>query len=224
MYMNGKELPYCKICKLRFCLLLFMQKNKATTPDWEPTMTDAKLRYFKQFITKPEADRYFHLFSETIPWRQENVKVFGKIYPQPRLTALHSIEPKSYTYSGLTLQAQPMTDALLILLASIENISDSTYNCVLLNLYRDGQDSNGWHADNEKELGKHPQIASISLGANRNFHLKHRRIRSEKHKMELHHGSLLLMEGAMQEHWLHQIPKTAKAVGPRINLTFRKFI
>lgn len=193
-------------------------------PDWEPTLPGAKLRYYKQFIPKLEADRYFNLFTETIPWRQDHVKVFGKVYPQPRLTALHSMEPKSYTYSGLTLHAEPMTEELLTLIAAIQNVSKSVFNCVLLNLYRDGRDSNGWHADNEKELGKHPQIASISFGANRSFHIKHRKMKSEKYKLDLQHGSLLLMEGAMQEHWLHQISKTAKPVGPRINLTFRKFI
>ena len=117
-----------------------------------------------------------------------------------------------------------MTAALLKLLNLIKKVSDYDYNCVLLNLYRNGADSNGWHADNEKELGKHPQIASFSFGASRFFHFKHRRIKEERHKMELRHGSLLLMEGAMQEHWLHQIPKTKKQMEPRINLTFRKII
>ena len=117
-----------------------------------------------------------------------------------------------------------MTDELLELLGQIQKVSQHYFNCVLLNLYRDGADSNGWHADNEKELGKHPQIASFSFGATRFFHFKHRKIKSERYKMELQHGSLLLMEGAMQEHWLHQIPKTKKPLEPRINLTFRKII
>ena len=117
-----------------------------------------------------------------------------------------------------------MTAELLELIKRMQTICDHEFNCVLLNLYRDGADSNGWHADNEKELGKHPQIASVSFGAPRFFHFKHRKIKSERYKMELHHGSLLLMEGAMQEHWLHQIPKTKKLLEPRINLTFRKII
>jgi alkylated DNA repair dioxygenase AlkB len=95
---------------------------------------------------------------------------------------------------------------------------------VLLNLYRDGQDSNGWHADNEKELGVNPVIASVSLGASRFFHLKHNTDKSQKLKLELTHGSLLLMEGTTQHFWKHQIAKTAKAVAPRINLTFRKVL
>jgi alkylated DNA repair dioxygenase AlkB len=117
-----------------------------------------------------------------------------------------------------------MTEALLELLQQIQTVCDYDFNCVLLNLYRDGADSNGWHADNEKELGKHPQIASYSFGAARFFHFKHRSIKEQRYKVELHHGSLLLMEGAMQEHWLHQIPKTKKPLEPRINLTFRRII
>ena len=117
-----------------------------------------------------------------------------------------------------------MTTELLSLLERINSVCNHEFNCVLLNLYRDGSDSNGWHADNEKELGLHPQIASISLGSNRFFHFKHRRIKSENYKIELQHGSLLLMEGPMQEYWLHQIPKTKKPISPRINLKFRKII
>jgi alkylated DNA repair dioxygenase AlkB len=106
----------------------------------------------------------------------------------------------------------------------IEAYTDETFTTVLLNLYRDGQDSNGWHADNEKELGVNPVIASVSLGASRFFHLKHNTDTSQKLKLELTHGSLLLMEGATQHFWKHQIAKTAKAVAPRINLTFRKVL
>ena len=92
---------------------------------------------------------------------------------------------------------------------------------MLLNLYRDGQDSNGWHADNEKELGKNPIIASITFGEVRPFHFKHRFIKEEKHKINLEHGSLLFMHGEMQHYWVHHIPKTKKEIKPRINLTFR---
>ena len=201
-----------------------MKDGISSCADWEPKLPDAKLRYFKDFIPKKQADAYFETLRKTIPWQQDDVKVFGKVYPQPRLTSLHSTQPRTYTYSGLTLHAHPMTETLKNLLTQIETVTKSSFNCVLLNLYRDGSDSNGWHADNEKELGKHPQIASFSFGASRFFHIKHRRIKDQKHKMELQHGSLLLMEDSMQEHWLHQIPKTAKPVGPRINLTFRKFI
>ena len=117
-----------------------------------------------------------------------------------------------------------MTRELKILLKKIQTVCDHDFNSVLLNLYRNGSDSNGWHADNEKELGMNPQIASFSFGESRFFHFKHRQIKTEKYKIELQNGSLLLMEGKMQSNWLHQIPKTKKSLNPRINLTFRKII
>ncbi|MBT3444516.1 MAG: alpha-ketoglutarate-dependent dioxygenase AlkB [Flavobacteriaceae bacterium] len=195
-----------------------------SSPSWQPELPDAQLRYYQNFLSSQVADHYYEALLKNIPWQQDNVKVFGKVYAQPRLTSLHSNTLDTYTYSGLTLKPYPMIPELLELLYQIQRICNHDFNCVLLNLYRDGADSNGWHADNEKELGKQPQIASFSLGASRFFHFKHRRIKEKKYKMELHHGSLLLMEGAMQEHWLHQIPKTKKPMQPRINLTFRKII
>ena len=119
------------------------------------------------------------------------------------------------------MQPNPMTPVLSAILKKIETYSKHSFNAVLLNLYRDGKDSNGWHADNEKELGKNPVIASISLGQERFFHLKHRTIKEERFKLKLAHGSLLLMSGSLQHHWLHQIPKTTRPLEPRINLTFR---
>ena len=195
-----------------------------SSPSWQPELPDAQLRYYQNFLSSQVADHYYEALLKNIPWQQDNVKVFGKVFAQPRLTSLHSNTLDTYTYSGLTLKPYPMIPELLELLYQIQRICNHDFNCVLLNLYRDGADSNGWHADNEKELGKQPQIASFSLGASRFFHFKHRRIKEKKYKMELHHGSLLLMEGAMQEHWLHQIPKTKKPMQPRINLTFRKII
>jgi alkylated DNA repair dioxygenase AlkB len=117
-----------------------------------------------------------------------------------------------------------MTTELTEIYKRIRRVSSVEFTSVLLNLYRDGKDSNGWHADNEKELGKSPSIASVSFGAPRFFHLKHRTIKEARLKILLHSGSLLLMEGDTQEKWLHQIPKTTKPLQPRINLTFRKII
>lgn len=159
-----------------------------------------------------------------IPWQKQSIRIFGKVYPQPRLTSFHSNSKSNYTYSNLILRPNPMTRELNILLKKIQTVCDHDFNCVLLNLYRNGSDSNGWHADNEKELGINPKIASFSFGETRFFHFKHRQIKTEKYKMELHNGSLLLMEGKMQSNWLHQIPKTRKFLNPRINLTFRKII
>ena len=103
----------------------------------------------------------------------------------------------------------------------IESVANTNFTSVLLNYYRDGSDSNGWHADNEKELGVNPVIASVSFGSERNFQLKHNNDKALKKNIFLEHGSLLLMKGVTQHLWKHQIPKTAKPVGPRINLTFR---
>lgn len=201
-----------------------MSINNSPSPSWQPKLPNAQLRYYENFLPEEVADHYFKTFLEQIPWQQDDVKVFGKVYAQPRLTSLHSNTLSTYTYSGLTLRPHSMTTELLELLDLIQSVCNHDFNCVLLNLYRDGYDSNGWHADNEKELGIHPQIASLSFGASRFFHFKHRRIHEERYKMKLHHGSLLLMEGTMQENWLHQIPKTKKPIQERINLTFRKII
>ncbi len=191
---------------------------------WSPDIPDGELYYWPHFLSPRKADRLFDRLNSKIPWQHEPVTVFGKSYLQPRLTSLHSSTDKTYTYSQLTLHPQPMTPDLVSVLEKIQSHYAHDFNTVLLNLYRNGQDSNGWHADNEKELGKHPIIASVSLGEARIFHLKHRQDTTQRLKLNLTHGSLLVMAGALQEHWLHQLPKTARAIGPRINLTFRKLI
>ena len=119
------------------------------------------------------------------------------------------------------MQPHHFTQELLEIKQQIETKTEAIFTTCLLNLYRNGKDSNGWHADNEKELGKNPVIASITLGQERFFHLKHRTHKNLKHKLLLEHGSLLLMQGETQHHWLHQIAKTAKPISERINLTFR---
>lgn len=181
---------------------------------------DAEVIYFPLFFEKKEADYYFNALKNDIPWQQDNIKVFGKTYPQPRLTALFGNEGKPYSYSNINMQPHPWSLLLNTIKHKVENISETTFTTVLLNYYRDGKDSNGWHADNEKELGKNPVIASVSFGAERNFQLKHN---SEKLKksIELEHGSLLLMKGKTQHCWKHQIPKTSRPTAERINLTFR---
>jgi alkylated DNA repair dioxygenase AlkB len=187
-------------------------------------LSDARLRYFQYFFNTDEAEHFYSKLSETIPWQQDPITVFGKTYDQPRLTALHANNTKPYSYSGITMYPNQMTTELTAIYERIRTVSSVEFTSVLLNLYRDGKDSNGWHADNEKELGKSPSIASVSFGAQRFFHLKHRTIKEARLKVLLHSGSLLLMEGDTQEKWLHQIPKTAKPIQPRINLTFRKII
>ena len=182
---------------------------------------DGELYYDRFFFSNIEANKYFNLLKKEIQWQQDDIKIFGKIYPQPRLTALYANNNKTYSYSNIKMQPITFTPTLFDIKSKIEKRLNSQFTSCLLNLYRNGQDSNGWHADNEKELGLNPVIASLSLGAERVFHMKHRNDKKEKVKINLTNGSLLVMRGRTQHHWLHQIPKTRKKVGERINLTFR---
>ncbi|WP_347160261.1 alpha-ketoglutarate-dependent dioxygenase AlkB family protein [Pontibacter chitinilyticus] len=183
-------------------------------------LPEADVYFASHFLPPEQATAYFDRLLEQVDWQQENIKLFGKLLPMPRLTAWYG--DKSYTYSGLRNEPQPWLPVLLELKAQVEKVSGTKYNSVLLNLYRNGQDSMGWHADNEPELGPQPSIASLSLGGERRFALKHRARKDLKPiRLTLTHGSLLLMQGGTQHHWLHHIPKTSRAVQPRINLTFR---
>ena len=185
-------------------------------------LPDAEIRYVPHFLPVSLANTYFDDLFHHIPWRQDPITVFGKTHLQPRLTSLHAHTLDSYSYSGIVMTPQPMTQTLQCIENRIYQLCDESFTTVLLNLYRDGKDSNGWHADDEAELGKNPVIASLSLGAPRFFHLRHNQDPKQRYKLLLEHGSLLLMGGETQHHWKHQVAKTAKKVGPRINLTFRK--
>jgi alkylated DNA repair dioxygenase AlkB len=187
----------------------------------ELQLPNAELIYYPEYFGIEEADQYFNELLQQTNWKQDDIKVFGKTYQQPRLTALYGDSGKPYSYSNITMYPEIFTPLLKKIKSKIEQESGHRFNTVLLNLYRDGQDSNGWHADNEKELGKNPVIASVSFGETRPFHFKHRTIKTERHKLDLTHGSLLIMKSEMQHYWLHQIAKTKKPVSPRINLTFR---
>ena len=184
-------------------------------------LDDSDITYYPDFIDLQKAHAYFTHFRDTIPWQQDDIKVFGKVYSQPRLTALYSIGNKTYSYSNIIMRPNPFTTELLEIKTIIESIAHVEFNACLLNLYRDGRDSNGWHSDDERELGKNPIIGSISLGQERPFHLRHKKNKALRHKILLEHGSLILMKGQTQHHWQHQVPKTAKPIGERINLTFR---
>ena len=161
--------------------------------------------------------------TEEIPWVQNKIRFYGKESLVPRLESWHGDEGMSYTYSGIRMDAKPWTKNLLMIKESIEPIAKTTFNSVLINYYRDGKDRVAWHSDDEKELGKNPVIASVSLGAERKFKLRHKKYKENQlqHEVFLQNGSLLLMSGSTQHHWLHEIPRTAKPIGPRINLTFR---
>mgnify|MGYP006186866213 FL=1 len=184
-------------------------------------LPDAEIVYYPQFFDKEQADSIYTELLQKINWQQDNITVFGKTHPQPRLTALYGNEGKPYSYSNITMQPNPWNSLLQKIKYFIEATTECQFTTVLLNQYRDGKDSNGWHADNEKELGTNPIIASLSFGAERVFQLKHNTIADAKKSIVLEHGSLLLMKGSTQHFWKHQIPKTAKPIGNRINLTFR---
>ncbi len=184
-------------------------------------MPDASVLYYPYFFDTQTSDQLYTALHSSIQWQQDHIRVFGKTHLQPRLTALYASNEMPYSYSNITMHPHPFTEELLAIKKKIETTVATDFTTCLLNLYRDGQDSNGWHADNEKELGPHPIIASVSFGAERWFHFKHRTQPDLKKKIQLRHGSLLLMKGSTQEHWLHQIPKSKKITQARINLTFR---
>jgi alkylated DNA repair dioxygenase AlkB len=185
------------------------------------SLPDAEIEYYANFFENERANELFEKLKNEIPWQQDLITVFGKTHPQPRLTALFGNEGKPYGYSNIVMQPHAWNPLLIFIKNEIEDSCGENFTTVLLNQYRDGKDSNGWHADNEKELGRNPIIASVSLGAERAFHLQHNTQKDQKLKIKLEHGSLLIMKGSTQHFWKHQIPKTAKDIGPRINLTFR---
>jgi len=195
----------------------------ADSQDWQPlTLPDADVSLHKYVWDQPTCDRLFAQLLTEINWRQETAYLFNKSIPLPRLTAWHGDAGKAYTYSGIEMRPQVWTATLLEIKSAVDTIASVNFNSVLLNLYRDGNDSVGWHSDAEPVLGRNPIIASVSFGATRRFSFKHRYRRDLKLiHLDLTHGSLLLMRGTTQHHWLHQVPKITKPVTARINLTFR---
>src|SRR5690606_720629 len=191
---------------------------------FNPLLPDADIKYFQNFLSQKEATDYYQRLLESTEWKQHHIKIFGKSLPQPRLTALYGETGLAYTYSGLTLNPQPFTDDLKAIKNKINQFSPETFTHCLANLYRDGSDSMGLHADDEKELGKDPVIASVSLGETRKFRLKHKFDKNLKLNIDLEPGSLLIMQGTTQHFWKHELPKTSIIKGQRINLTYRKII
>jgi len=179
------------------------------------------LTYYPNFLYKELADSYFEILLSQLEWQIEYYKMFGKIIASPRKIAWYGDTGLHYRYSGLDHQALPWTQELLDIKNKLEIKLNQHFNSVLANLYRDGQDSMGWHADNEPELGPYPVIASLSLGATRTFSLRNFEKPRQSLKIPLKHGSLILMDGCTQQDWQHAILKTTKCLEPRINLTFR---
>jgi alkylated DNA repair dioxygenase AlkB len=183
-------------------------------------MPNGDVILYPNFFSEAERDRYFTALQETTQWRQDKIRLFGKTYDQPRLVAWYADAGKVYTYSKITMQPQAWNATLLAIKHRIEAFTQLAFNSVLINYYRTGQDSMSWHSDDEPELGRNPAIASVSFGAERVFHFRHKST-SDKVKIALPNGSLLLMQGETQHFWQHQIPKTKREIDPRINLTFR---
>jgi alkylated DNA repair dioxygenase AlkB len=184
-------------------------------------MPDAEVLLFASLFSQLEANQLFDALRRDILWREETIKLYGQVHKQPRLTALYGDPDTSYRYSGITLESVPWIPALLKIKERIEQVSNASFNSVLLNRYRDGSDSMGWHADDEPELGRNPIIGSVSLGENRALQMKHKSDKSNRRNIPLANGSFLLMQGAVQHHWLHQIAKSRRQMGERINLTYR---
>lgn len=188
----------------------------------EYPIDDGQLLVWPDFLDPSSADLFMQQLSDEIAWRQDQIKLFGKTHLIPRLQAFQSEPGIQYRYSGLSLNGDNWHPALNELRNQMYDLCGHHFNACLLNLYRDGKDSMGWHADDEPELGLNPVIASISLGQTRRFLLRRKDDHAQKHELKLTHGSLLIMAGSLQHHWQHSIPRSAPVQDARINLTFRQ--
>jgi len=185
-------------------------------------LPDADIRYWPCVDLGSSADRVLHELIEQTPWRTEVITLWGQQHRQPRLSAWFGDPGARYKYSGLALTPLPWTELLADIRRRVEALAEASFNSVLMNYYRDHRDSMGMHSDDEPELGGNPVIASLSLGEQRTFVLKHRFKKDLKPvNVELEPASLLLMKGATQHNWKHGINKLSRPCGPRVNLTFR---
>lgn len=182
--------------------------------------SDPPLLFDPCFLHEKEAYLLYHRLLEEVPWKQEQIRMFGKWLNMPRLTAWMGDADAVYEYSGLVNQPMPWHSEVLELKLKIEAITKACFNSVLLNYYRNGSDSMGWHSDDEASLGEQPLIASISLGSTRKIRFR-RKTGGKSWGYELPSGSLLVMLGEVQENWQHALPKNSQK-GGRINLTFRR--
>lgn len=191
--------------------------------EWiEIALPGAQLRIAPAFLSADEADGVLSALSAEIPWEQHRVRLYGREFASPRLSCWVGDPGARYTYSRTCFEPRPWTPVLTGLKAKVEQACGSRFNSVLANLYRDGSDGMGWHSDDEPELGPEPVIASLSLGGVRGFALRDRAERRQQVKLDLLHGSLLLMAGQTQALYQHAVPKSRRALRPRLNLTFRR--
>jgi alkylated DNA repair dioxygenase AlkB len=184
---------------------------------------DGEVLYHGPVLSAQQANQYFQALLETIAWRNDEVIIFGKHIVTKRKVAWYGDAGLDYTYSGITRTPLPWTDVLLQLKQLAEERTGALYNSCLLNLYHDGNEGMSWHSDDEKTLTHHAAIAALSFGAERKFSFKHKQ-QPLTASVLLQHGSLLVMQGATQTHWLHSLPKTVKVSKPRISLTFRNML
>jgi alkylated DNA repair dioxygenase AlkB len=184
---------------------------------------DGEVHYFGRLVTKQQADDYYNELMSNIAWENDQAIIFGKRIITKRKVAWYGDKPFQYTYSKITKQALPWTPALKEIKELAEKESGESYNSCLLNLYHTGEEGMAWHSDAEKDLKKNGAIASLSFGAERKFAFKHKNS-AELVNVFLEHGSLLVMKGETQTHWLHRLPPTTKISSPRINLTFRTIV
>lgn len=181
---------------------------------------DGEVNYYGEVMSLSESDFYFNELLAEVDWRFDQAVIFGKHIETKRKVAWYADQPFSYTYSNITKCALPWTQNLQALKAIVEEKTGETYNSCLLNLYHNGSEGMAWHSDGEKDLKKNGAIASLSFGAERKFAFKHKQSK-EVMSLELKPGSLLVMKGETQQHWLHRLPPTKKVQDARINLTFR---
>lgn len=190
----------------------------------DSALPGAELWFAPGWLAEEAADALFASLREEIRWETHRIRLFGRELDSPRLSCWIGDEGAAYSYSGARFQPYSWPAALLPVRRRLANELDGTFNSVLANRYRDGCDYMGWHSDNESALGPYPLIASLSLGATRRFVFKHRHEPSRKLELELPHGSLLVMGGDTQRNYKHALPRTARPVGERINLTFRRIV
>ena len=176
---------------------------------------------FQNFFSDQECKKDSDYLESEIKWKQEPITIFGKKIMQPRLTAFYGDTDKVYSYSGINMKSYAWTNELLEIKTKIETVAQVKFTSALLNFYRNEKDSMGWHRDNEKELGDNPVIGSVSFGTTRIFQLRDYKSKNITKSVELINGSFLLMRGETQHVWEHQLPKTSKQTGKRINITFR---
>lgn len=188
----------------------------------DATLPGADLVHQPAWLQASEADALFEDLRQTLPWSVHRIRMFGRDVDSPRLSAWIGDADAVYRYSGTRFLPHPWTDALSAVRRQLQEELGVPFNSVLANLYRDGRDAMGWHSDDEPELGPRPVIASLSLGGVRRFLLRHRHDPSLRSAVELPHGSLLVMAGDTQQNYRHALPRTARPVAPRINLTFRR--